>query len=127
MNNFDPSEPSITNFTGIDQELTIEDIAQSQLEESPGESAEVIIAAAAQLPVPAPVPAPGPIVPTLPKRAVSGRYRYSGTVWQLELRIDVDGKRPMKRVSGDFFQVSGATVTYFGSFVVNAPAISVSA
>ncbi|HKX30917.1 MAG TPA: hypothetical protein VJ302_24720 [Blastocatellia bacterium] len=117
MNNFDPSEPSIINFTGIDQELTIEDIAQNQLEESSGEDA--------QIPAPAPIPAPGPIAPSLPKRAISGRYRYSGNVWQLELRIDVDGKRPMKRVSGDFFQVSGATVIYFGSFVVNAPSISV--
>jgi hypothetical protein len=69
-----------------------------------------------------------PVVPVLPfiKRPVSGRYRSAGAGFQLELRIDVDRARPMRRVSGDFFSVSGATRTYVGSFVVDAPAITVS-
>jgi len=64
------------------------------------------------------------IPPLLKKRRVRGRYRSTGTGYQLDLRVDVDGVRPMMRVSGDFFQVSGGTTTYFGSFVVNAPTIS---
>ncbi|MBT1076899.1 hypothetical protein [Geobacter grbiciae] len=70
---------------------------------------------------------PGPIPPPiLRKRPVSGRYRSSGAPWILELRVDVDRTRPMNRVSGDFYQVSGATVSYFGSFVVSSPTVSVS-
>src|SRR5215207_7506548 len=33
------------------------------------------------------------------KRRVRGRYRSTGTGFQVELRVDVDGPRPMKRVS----------------------------
>lgn len=46
------------------------------------------------------------------KRLVRGRYRSSGTGVELELRVDVDGVRPTMRVSGDFFQNSGATSSY---------------
>ncbi|MFJ8532158.1 hypothetical protein [Streptomyces sp. NPDC093591] len=53
-------------------------------------------------------------VPTL----VSGRFRSAGAGTQLELRVDVDGPRPLMRISGDFFQTSGATTNYVGSFVV---------
>jgi hypothetical protein len=67
---------------------------------------------------------PAPHVPVArKKRRVRGRYHSGGTGFQLELRVDVDGVRPMRRVSGDFFQTSGGTTTYFGSFVVNAPTI----
>ena len=70
-----------------------------------------------------------PVVPVLPfiKRPVSGRYRSAGAGFQLELRVDVDRTRPTRRVSGDFFSVSGATRSYVGSFVVDAPVITVSA
>src|SRR5262245_9900154 len=62
----------------------------------------------------------GPIPPVLlRKQLVHGLYRSAAVGWQLELRVDVDGKRPMNRVSGDFFSVSGATTSYFGSFVLN--------
>jgi hypothetical protein len=65
-----------------------------------------------------------PVPPILlRKRLVHGRYRSVGIGWQLDLRVDVDGLRPMNRVSGDFFSTAGATTTYFGSFVVNAPTI----
>ena len=62
--------------------------------------------------------------PILLKRSVSGRYRGAGSV-QLELRVDADGRRPMRKVSGDFYTQSGATLSYFGSFIVHAPTISV--
>ncbi|MGH2601764.1 MAG: hypothetical protein ACRDJ9_20570, partial [Dehalococcoidia bacterium] len=65
-----------------------------------------------------------PIPPIQLKRAVSGRYRSAGAGYQLELRVDVDGHRPVMRVSGDFYRVSGATTTYFGSFIVDAPSVS---
>lgn len=80
---------------------------------------------AGEIPV-ATVPVKPVILPpvALRKRAVSGRYKSSGGTWILELRVDVDGKRPMKRVSGDFFSISGTTVSYFGSFRVDAPTVS---
>jgi hypothetical protein len=64
------------------------------------------------------------IPPAIRKRQVRGRYRSGAAAYQLELRVDVDGIRPMKRVSGDFFRVAGGTTTYFGSFVVNAPTVT---
>ena len=71
---------------------------------------------------------PGPTVPPIPlrRRTVSGRYRNrDGT--RLELRVDVDGARPTKRVSGDFYISSGGTLNYFGSFIVHSPTITVTA
>jgi hypothetical protein len=70
-----------------------------------------------------PTPQIPPII--LPKRRVSGRYRSTGTGFQLELRVDVDGSQPLNRVSGDFYQTSGGTTTYFGSFIVNTPTATV--
>ncbi|MFJ8104858.1 hypothetical protein [Streptomyces sp. NPDC096132] len=35
---------------------------------------------------------------------VGGRYRSAGAGTQLELRVDVDGPRPLMRISGDFFE-----------------------
>lgn len=68
----------------------------------------------------------GPVIP-IAKRPVSGRYRGILGGIQLELRVDVDRTRPLKRLSADFFQVSGGTTTYFGSFMVNSPTVSVTA
>jgi hypothetical protein len=70
--------------------------------------------------------APAPSVPSVPlrKRNVRGRYRSSGTGWQLELRVDVDGVRPMRKVSGDFFSTTGSTTSYFGSFIVKNPTVT---
>ena len=36
--------------------------------------------------------------------AFSGRYRSEGEGVQLELRVDVDGRCPMRRISGDLFE-----------------------
>lgn len=76
---------------------------------------------------PAPVPLPPVPVPILKKRLVRGRYRSGGAGYQLELRVDTGGDRPMNRVSGDFFYAGGATESYFGSFRVDAPAVTTTA
>jgi hypothetical protein len=60
-------------------------------------------------------------------RPVSGRYSGSLGPYQLELRVDVDRTRPMMRASADIYQVSGGTTSYFGSFVVNSPIVTVTA
>jgi len=76
------------------------------------------------LPSVTPIPSATPI--SLRKRNVRGRYRSTGSGWQLELRVDVDGIRPMKRVSGDFFSTTGSTTSYFGSFVLKNPTVTTS-
>jgi hypothetical protein len=67
---------------------------------------------------------PGRILP-LKMRPVSGRYRSTGGIFQLELRVDIDRTRPMNYISGDFFRTSGATTLYVGSFIVKSPHIIV--
>jgi hypothetical protein len=59
------------------------------------------------------------------QRKVSGRYRSCRRIWEMELRVDVDGYRPMKHLSGDYYHASGATVSYYGSWVVSAPSVRV--
>lgn len=76
-----------------------------------------------------PVPIPKFPIPPIPlpiKKAVSGCYGGALGAFQVELRVDVDRTRPMKRVSGDFYQTVGKTTSYFGSFVVDSPAVTVS-
>jgi hypothetical protein len=64
-------------------------------------------------------------------RNVSGAYRSSPPAGRgniLELRVDVDGRRPQFRVSGDFFNVFhflGRTLTiYTSSFVVDSVTVT---
>jgi hypothetical protein len=54
------------------------------------------------------------------KNSVSGLYSGTLGTWKLDLRIDVDGKRPMSKVSGDYYSVTGGTTTYFGSFRIDS-------
>ncbi|RSN12881.1 hypothetical protein DMB42_11940 [Nonomuraea sp. WAC 01424] len=42
---------------------------------------------------------------------------------RLALRVDVDGPRPARGVSGDLFTVAGSTTSYAGSFVVGSPVV----
>jgi hypothetical protein len=63
-------------------------------------------------------------LPPLPFRLASGRYRSPATGFQLELRIDVDGRHPLRKISGDYFTTSGATTAYFGSWTVDAVTIA---
>ncbi len=122
MNGLDPTSSKISSINAAQEECSVEDLIE--IETSAAISTELAkeepTGAAAPLPLPKPIP---PI--QLRKRPVSGRYRNPGTGWQLELRVDVDRVRPMKRVSGDFYQVSGNTVLYFGSFVINGPIVTV--
>ncbi len=72
---------------------------------------------------PIPIPTPLPVI----RRTTSGRYRSPSTPgYQLELRVDVDGAHPLRKLSADFFSMSGATLSYFGSFVVDSPVITTS-
>ena len=68
-------------------------------------------------------------VPSIPlpliKRRVTGRYRSTGVPFQVELRVDVDGPRPTMRVSADYYAITGATVSYFGSMRVDAATVTV--
>jgi hypothetical protein len=70
-----------------------------------------------------PLPLPTPI-PTL-RRTTSGRYRGGNAGFQMELRVDVDGSRPLHKVSGDYFTVSGATTTFFGSWIIESPSVRI--
>jgi hypothetical protein len=64
------------------------------------------------------------VLPVTPaKRTIDGRYSGTGAGRQLELRVDIDGVRPLMRISGDFFQTTGGTTSYTGSFIVNAPTV----
>jgi hypothetical protein len=74
---------------------------------------------------PPPLPQPLPPIP-LPLRNVSGSYAGTSGSFELDLRVDVDGSRPMHKVSGDFVQIMGSTRTYFGSFIVDNPIVTTS-
>lgn len=60
-----------------------------------------------------------PIIP-FPKNKVYGRYRAQSGVFELELRIDIDGPNALQKISGDYYQISGQTKSYFGSFIVDS-------
>ena len=115
MSELDPTAPSLGPDV-IDQELSIDEVVQMQSHEAAMDE---------ELPEPKIEESFEGIV--LRKRKVSGRYRSCMRTWELELRVDVDGFRPMKRISGDYYHKSGSTVSYFGSFVVNSPTISATA
>jgi hypothetical protein len=63
--------------------------------------------------------------PTAPvsHRPLSGRYRGRRGDFEVELRVDVDGARPMHRVSADYFRLQGEEIVYAGSMRVDAPVI----
>ena len=135
MSILDPTSPELGIINESGEELSVEEVAQLQRLADPTTAAGPATTTngatngeskGAELPSLTPVP--GTISPVLiVKRAVSGRYRSQGTPFQLELRVDVDGKRPMMRLSGDYYQISGGTTTYFGSMVVTAPTVTVTA
>lgn len=130
MNVLDPSAPANNGFNVL-EEVSVEDVALADAMETPE---ELLVAPPPGEPTAAPAgleaaeiaPAPRPPITPVPvKRRVTGRYVSHSMPWKLELRVDVDGYRPLKRISGDFYHVSGATTSYFGSFVVHAPTLSV--
>jgi len=95
----------------------------AEMEEAPPMQQAADVAAEGQAPAMFPLP---PVFP-LRLRTVSGSYSGTRSAWRLDLRVDVDGARPMTRISGDYFSVSGATTSYFGSFVVEAPTVTTTA
>jgi len=71
------------------------------------------------------IPMP-PILPIIQRR-YTARYRGRTGNYELELRVDIDGTNNMGKVSGDFFQFSGQTKTYWGSFILPNPVINFNA
>jgi hypothetical protein len=117
-------------------EVGLTDFVEQAIESAPtnGQATEAEAALAAGGVAVAPTEAEGAQAPeavvppiVLRRAAVQGAYRASASGFDLELRVDVDGFRPTKRVSGDFFIRSGATVSYFGSFVVDAATVTTTA
>lgn len=80
--------------------------------------------AAPQAAPPAAPPTPVPGVFATRLGTVSGRYRSPAIGFQLELRVDVDGSRPLGRLSGDYYSVVGGTTTYYGSWTVDAVTVT---
>lgn len=151
MTTHDPAAPELGIAASLDREFSVEEIAQidaletltvedfsevslealesqniAEAEQAALEN-EVPDTTAEALAIPRPAPAPLPITPIpIIKHRVSGRYTNCPRPWKIELRVDVDGFRPMKKVSGDYYYVSGSTTSYYGSFILEAPSISVS-
>jgi hypothetical protein len=105
----DPSAPAVPQAApemaeGVSQ-------VESYLAEQAPEAAEAGIT---------PIPIPSLPIQPLRTRLVSGRYRSPASGFQMELRVDVDGRRPLMKVSGDYFSISGGTTSYFGSWTVDA-------
>ena len=66
-----------------------------------------------------------PVRPQLRIRTVSGTYKCTKRSWDLDLRVDIDGNRPMRCVSADFFQTTGWTKRYFGSVIVHGVSVRI--
>jgi hypothetical protein len=129
MSQQDPTAMEVTDGELSLGEMSVDDIAASQaIEAGTGDPTQPV-----ETPIADTVPENSavtniPIIPLpIAKRPVSGRYRGTVGGFQLEVRVDVDRTRPMKRLSGDFYQISGGTVTYFASFIVDAPTVTVTA
>ena len=104
---------------GIGEPTTMPGIARAGMVafEAPPEAPQ-----APSLPIPR-----APQAAAVTRKAVSGSYGGVLGAFQVELRVDIDRTRPMRRLSGDFYQTTGRTVAHVGSFVVDAPTITASA
>jgi hypothetical protein len=136
----DPASPAVGGTAFSDKEWTVDEMAQmsggAQAADAEHAAAGERAAAAAEYaaagqPEPgasaADVTPPAPQGTAAPKRPVSGRYKGATGNFQLELRVDVDGRRPTRRFSGDIYRVAGSTTTYFGSFAVHTPSVTAGA
>ena len=128
----DPSAPTTGETTATDKEWTVDEIAEmsnatsenndlDSRDATPAEPEPASNAGQTETRSDTTTPAANP-----PRRLVSGRYKGVSGAFQLELRVDVDGKRPTRRISGDLYRVAGSTTTYFSSFIVDSPTITVS-
>jgi hypothetical protein len=136
MSETDPCAPDL-GITLLEGELSLEDVVLMEKYEAEAvllplldPAAEAAAEEAATAMATGEVEGAGASNPSLERpasrlRTVSGRYQSPRLQWQLELRVDVDGVRPMRRISGDFYQISGGTVSYFGSFLVEAVSLAV--
>lgn len=128
MNQEDPTVDAVNELTSVLTEMSVEEVvAQESGNGRAGAEPTTAVTGTAVAPVaapPAPIPTP-PIPIPLIRHAGSGRYRGRLGGFELELRVDVDRVRPMRKVSGDFYSISGGTVTYFGSFIVDNPVITI--
>jgi hypothetical protein len=135
MNQQDPTADAVNELNGVFTMMSVEEVVEQESVEG-AVGAEPTTAVTGTAPagvrggsqVTSPLPlSPTPILIPSIRRTVSGRYRGRLGGFELELRLDVDRVRPMKKVSGDFYAISGSTVTYVGSFIVNNPVITISA
>jgi hypothetical protein len=119
---YDPTGPA---FAAAEGDL-IADLSPAIETISPRPTLEPVgVVRTEQIELPPAVVAPETITPIpLPLRNVSGSYKGTSGTFELDLRVDVDGRRPLHRLSGDFFTTSGATQTYFGSFVVGSVSVT---
>ena len=60
-------------------------------------------------------------MPPDPLPPVSGRYRGRCGTLEVELRVDIDGARPLDRVSADYYDLSDIPRRYAGSMRIDAP------
>jgi hypothetical protein len=124
----DPSAPAPGEATANEKEWTVEEIAAmttAMENETDADTAGTSASASESASQVAAKTGMAADHATPPKRPLSGLYKGAAGTFQLELRVDVDGKRPTRRVSGDLYRVAGSTTTYFGSFIVNSPTITV--
>ena len=142
MNMSDPSAPETGIASSLDREFTVEEIAQiDALETIELDFPQEKLLEASETPATLPtlaednaasdlgepseasaavLPKPVKLIPII-KHRVSGRYSNCPRPWKLELRVDVDGFRPMKKVSGDFYHLSGSTTSLFWLFYSLCP------
>ena len=122
MSAFDPTSVAHSLPPAPDGLWSLDKIAQMQ-----AEAIEALVPTPAQATEAAEsVRAARPTLASMRTTLLSGRYRSAGDT-ELELRIDLDGERPTRRVSGDFYRRTGGTVNHGGSFLVNTPTIMVAA
>ena len=57
---------------------------------------------------------------SIARNNVSGLYSVTTGSSKFDLRIDIDGKRPMRMVSGDYYEINGRTIKYVGSFRIDS-------
>lgn len=124
MNRTDPTGKCNINSVSFEVNLSLDDVTSLRSFGEPNESQPETTCCEISSALPTaslPQPIHVPIQPVFTrKNTVSGRYRSGEMSFQLELRVDVDGSRPLNCVSGDFYQVTGSTISYFGSFTVNS-------
>lgn len=58
------------------------------------------------------------------RQDVSGRYRCADGGFEVELRVDIDGRRATNRVSADYYRTDALPATYLGSMRIDRPVTS---